>query len=246
MKSWKRVILWFAVVALVFSFAVCQKKTQEEKTSKAPKTTELSAVSEKSKPAEESKPVEESKPAEKVVADEEKKPEEEKPAEEKPAEVVEAPPEESSEPITRDNAAAILELEKGGKIIIKFYPEDAPNTVDNFIELANKGFYDGLDFHRVIKGFMAQGGRSKGQPPKSINAEFNSQKHLEGTLAMARTPDPNSATSQFYICFAPQPSLDNEYTVFGQVIDGMDVVHTIEQGDVMKLITIVNKATVQK
>lgn len=245
MESWKRVILWFAVVALVFSLAVCQKKTQEEKTSKAPKTTELSAVSEKSKPAEGSKPVEESKPAEEAVADEEKEPEE-KPVEEKPAEKTEAEPAETEEPITRDNAAAILELEKGGKIVIKFYPEDAPNTVDNFIELANKGFYDGLDFHRVIKGFMAQGGRSKGRPPKTIDAEFNSQKHLEGTLAMARTSDPNSATSQFYICFAPQPGLDNEYTVFGQVIDGMDVVHTIEQGDVMKFIIIVNKATVQK
>jgi len=250
MKSWKRVILWFAIVALVFSFAVCQKKTQEEKTSKAPEATELSAVAEKSKPAEESKPVEESKPAEEAVADEEKKPVEkpveEKPAEEKPAAVVEAPSEESSEPITRDNAAAILELAKGGKIVIKFYPEDAPNTVDNFIALASKGFYDGLNFHRVIKGFMAQGGQSKGRPPKSIKAEFNSQKHLEGTLAMARTPDPNSATSQFYICFAPQPHLDNDYTVFGQVIDGMDVVHTIAQGDVMKSITIVNKATVEK
>jgi len=75
---------------------------------------------------------------------------------------------------------------------------------------------------------------------------YRYRKHIEGTVAMARTPDPNSATSQFYICFAPQPGLDNDYTVFGQVIDGMDVVHTIEQGDVMKSITIVNKATVQK
>ena len=236
MESWKRAILWLAVVALVFSLAVCQKETQKAKTSKAPKGGELSAVAEESKPAEEAVADEEEKPEEKPV--------EEKPVEEKPEAVAETPSEESSEPITRDNAAAILELKKGGKIVIKFYPEDAPNTVDNFIGLANKGFYDGLDFHRVIKGFMAQGGRAKGQPPKTINAEFNSQKHLEGTLAMARTSDPNSATSQFYICFAATPYLDNEYTVFGQVIDGMDVVHTIEQGDVMKSIIIVNKTTV--
>ena len=165
---------------------------------------------------------------------------------EKPAEKAEAAPAKLEEPITSDNAAAILELEKGGKIVIKFYPKDAPNTVDNFIALASKGFYDGLNFHRVIKGFMAQGGQPKGAPTKRIKAEFNSQKHLEGTVAMARATDPNSASSQFYICFEAQPHLDNNYTVFGQVIDGMDAVHTIQQGDVMKSITIVNKATMEK
>jgi peptidyl-prolyl cis-trans isomerase B (cyclophilin B) len=154
---------------------------------------------------------------------------------------------EKPKPITRDNAAAIIEMAKGGRIVIEFYPEDAPNTVDNFINLANKGFYNGLTFHRVIQGFVAQGGRPRGRPAPRIKAELNPQKHLEGTVAMARLPDNyDSATSQFYICLAPQPSLDREYTVFGQVIEGMDVVHSIAVGDVMKKVTIVDKASVKK
>ncbi|MBD3184127.1 peptidylprolyl isomerase [Candidatus Poribacteria bacterium] len=166
---------------------------------------------------------------------------EEKPEKEEPAK--------ASEPVTKDNAAAIIEMEKGGKIVLKFYPNDAPNTVDNFIKLANKGFYNGLTFHRVIPGFVAQGGcpigDGTGGPGYKIKAEFNSQKHLEGTLSMARSNHPDSAGSQFYICLARQPHLDNEYTVFGQVMEGMDVVHGIEKGDKMKSVTIVHKDTVK-
>jgi len=248
MKGWTRVVLWLAVVSLVLSCAVCQKKAQEEKMTEKPKEAEMSAVADKAKLAEKSADAKEEDPVKESMEKAAEKPAE-KPMEEsmeKPAGKAEATPAKTEEPITRDNAAAILELEKGGKIVIKFYPKDAPNTVDNFIALASKGFYDGLNFHRVIKGFMAQGGRPKGAPTKRIKAEFNSQKHIEGTVAMARANDPNSATSQFYICFEPQPHLDNNYTVFGQVIEGMDAVHTIEQGDVMKSITIVNKATVEK
>ncbi len=152
--------------------------------------------------------------------------------------------------ITRDNAAAIIELAKGGRIVIEFYPDDAPNTVDNFIKLAQKGFYNGLKFHRVVPGFVVQGGDPLGDgtggPGYTIKAEFNSRKHLTGTVAMARAMDPDSAGSQFYICLEPQPGLDGQYTVFGQVIEGMDLVKGIKVGDVMKKVTIVDKSTLKK
>ncbi len=124
-----------------------------------------------------------------------------------------------------------------GTIVIELYPDTAPNTVANFKALAGKGFYDGLTFHRVIAGFMAQGGdpdgTGMGGPGYSVKAEFNSRKHLRGTVAMARSSNPDSAGSQFYICFAPQPHLDGQYTIFGQVVEGMDVVDQIKQGDKM-------------
>ena len=128
------------------------------------------------------------------------------------------------------NKQAIIETNMG-RIVVDFYPDDAPGTVANFIKLAGQGFYDGLTFHRVIKGFMIQGGCPKGDgtggPGYTIKAEFNSRKHLAGTLAMARANDPDSAGSQFYICLAPQDFLDGKYTVFGQVTSGMDVVQKI-------------------
>ncbi|MCK4306685.1 TonB family protein [candidate division WOR-3 bacterium] len=146
---------------------------------------------------------------------------------------------------------AVITMKNGEKIYIKFSPEDAPNTVKNFIMLANLGFYDGLTFHRVVPKFVVQGGDPSGDgtgdPGYSINAEFNKQRHLLGTLAMARSADPNSAGSQFYICLAPLPpqpsreSLDGKYTVFGQVIKGMDVVKRIKKGDVINSIQIERK-----
>lgn len=118
-----------------------------------------------------------------------------------------------------------------GRIVIDFYADDAPNTVTNFVQLAEQGFYDGLTFHRVIKGFMIQGGCPKGDgtggPGYKVKAEFNSRPHKTGTVAMARASDPDSAGSQFYICLAPQPRLDGQYTVFGQVVEGMEVVTKI-------------------
>lgn len=136
---------------------------------------------------------------------------------------------------------AIIETDKG-VIRFKFFQKEAPNTVANFVQLTNQGFYNGLTFHRVEPGFVIQGGDPLGQgtggPGYTIKAEFNSRPHLEGTVAMARANDPDSAGSQFYICLAPQPFLDGKYTVFGQVISGMDVVKQIARGDKMRKVYI--------
>jgi len=143
-----------------------------------------------------------------------------------------------------DKYYARIETGKG-VIEFDFYPEDAPGTVKNFIELANKGFYNGLTFHRVVPNFVIQGGDPNGDgtggPGYNIKAEFNSKKHLDGAVAMARSSDPDSAGSQFYICLGPQQFLDGQYTVFGQVTSGMDVVRSIQVGDVMKKVAILKK-----
>jgi peptidylprolyl isomerase/peptidyl-prolyl cis-trans isomerase B (cyclophilin B) len=137
---------------------------------------------------------------------------------------------------------AVIVMEKGGEIRIELYPEDAPKHVESFVTLSKKGFYNGLTFHRVEPGFVAQGGDPKGNgtggPGYTLKAEFNQRKHVRGTLAMARSQDPDSAGSQFYICFAPAPFLDGKYTVFGQVVSGMDVVDKIRVGDKMKTVRI--------
>lgn len=137
---------------------------------------------------------------------------------------------------------ARITLENGNTIDMKFYPEDAPKTVENFVTLAKKGYYNNLSFHRVIADFMAQGGCPKGDgtggPGYTIPAEFNAQKHVRGTVAMARSQHPDSAGSQFYICFGPTPHLDRNYTVFGQVTSGMEHVDRIKQGDRMKSVEI--------
>jgi len=146
---------------------------------------------------------------------------------------------------------AVIETAKG-KIVFKFYSKDAPNTVKNFIKLANEGFYNGTTFHRVEPGFVIQGGdplskdgnpanNGTGGPGYTIDAEFNSKKHLTGTVAMARSRDINSAGSQFYICLAPQPALDGKYTVFGQVTEGLDVIQKIRKDDVMQKVYIQNQ-----
>ncbi len=129
-----------------------------------------------------------------------------------------------------------------GSIKIELLPDVAPNTVANFKVLASNGYYDGIIFHRVIPGFMAQTGDPTGTgtsgPGYKINAEFNATKHVRGTVAMARTADPDSAGSQFYICFGPQPHLDRQYTVFGQVVEGMEVVDQVKNGTVMNRVTL--------
>ena len=125
-----------------------------------------------------------------------------------------------------------------GEIDIRFYPDVAPNHVKNFIDLAEKGFYNGTKFHRVIQGFMIQGGDPNtvsGSPStwgtggsgKNVSAEFNSISHKRGIVSMARSNDPNSASSQFFIVVADSTFLDKQYTVFGQVTKGMDVADTI-------------------
>ena len=136
----------------------------------------------------------------------------------------------------------VIALEKGGEIRIEFFPEDAPKTVENFVTLAKKGFYNGLNFHRVVPDFVVQGGCPKGNgtggPGYTIKAEFNKQKHLRGTVAMARSQHPDSAGSQFYICYGTTPHLDGQYTVFGKVVSGMELVDRIKQGDKMTSVTI--------
>jgi len=137
---------------------------------------------------------------------------------------------------------ATIVLDKGGEIRLEFYPADAPKTVENFVTLAKKGFYDGLSFHRVVPDFVVQGGCPQGTgtggPGYTLKAEFNKQKHVRGTLAMARSQHPDSAGSQFYICYGPTPHLDGNYTVFGRVVSGMEHVDRIRQGDRMKSVTI--------
>ncbi len=132
-----------------------------------------------------------------------------------------------------------IEMEDGAIIRAELYPEIAPNTVNNFISLINKGFYDGVIFHRLIRGFMLQGGdpdgNGTGGPGYSIRGEFshngfkNDLKHEPGVLSMARTMIPDSAGSQFFIMHKTSPHLDGEYAAFGKVIDGMDVVNRIAE-----------------
>jgi peptidyl-prolyl cis-trans isomerase B (cyclophilin B) len=135
-------------------------------------------------------------------------------------------------------ASAVIET-KFGNLSLRFFPDVAPNHVKNFIDLAKEGFYDGTLFHRVIPGFMIQGGdpnsrnpdrstHGYGGPGYTLKAEFNEKPHVRGTLSTARRPDHvDSAGSQFFICVAPAPRLDRKYTVFGEVVSGMEVADKI-------------------
>lgn len=136
------------------------------------------------------------------------------------------------------NPVVTIEMENGGTIKVELYPEYAPNTVNNFISLVSKGFYDGIIFHRVIKGFMIQGGDPNGigtgGPGYRIKGEFirngfpqNTLKHETGVISMARSMMNDSAGSQFFIMHETSPHLDGEYAAFGKVIEGMDVVNAI-------------------
>lgn len=131
--------------------------------------------------------------------------------------------------VTRDWIAT-LETNHGS-IQLEFAPETAPNHVLRFLDLSRRGFYEGAIFHRIIPGFMMQGGAAKdaARTPSPIEAEFSATKHVFGTLSMARTSDPNSATCQFFICFGPAPNLDRQYSAFGRVVEGLDVVQAIEK-----------------
>ncbi|NOQ28791.1 MAG: hypothetical protein GQ566_01645 [Methanosarcinales archaeon] len=133
----------------------------------------------------------------------------------------------------KENRIADIETSMGA-MTVELYETRAPDTTSNFIELANRGFYNGLTFHRVIDNFMIQGGCPKGDgtggSEKTIKLEIHPElTHLDGAVAMARSQDPDSASSQFYICDGAQPRLDGDYAVFGRVIDGMDVVRAIAQ-----------------
>lgn len=137
------------------------------------------------------------------------------------------------------NPIVTITMTDGSVMKAELYPEVAPNTVNNFISLVKKGFYDGLVFHRVIRGFMIQGGDPQGTgmggPGYSIKGEFtyngfsNDLKHTPGVLSMARAMDPNSAGSQFFIMHETSPHLDGQYAAFGKVTDGLDVVNKIAE-----------------
>jgi peptidylprolyl isomerase/peptidyl-prolyl cis-trans isomerase B (cyclophilin B) len=163
------------------------------------------------------------------------------------SEKVKAKPEEKKKEEVKSKKAQKIEpvaviRTSRGTIVFKFFPVDAPIAVENFKKLAQKGFYNKLKFHRVVPDFVIQGGDPNGDgtggPGYTIQDEFNARPHLEGTVAMARTEAPNSAGSQFYICLSTLPQLDGKYTVFGQVTEGLDVIHEIQVGDAIESVTV--------
>ncbi len=131
-----------------------------------------------------------------------------------------------------------------GTLTLELFDGEAPGTVKNFEDLARKGFYNGLTFHRVIPDFMIQGGCPEGTgaggPGYTIPCEVknNPHKHLRGSLSMAKTAAPNTGGSQFFICHSPQPHLDGVHTVFGRVVDGLDIVDKVRKGDKMTTVTV--------
>lgn len=146
---------------------------------------------------------------------------------------------------TQAKKTAILKT-SAGDLTLRFWPEVAPKTVANFIKLAGEGFYDGTCFHRIIDGFMIQGGDpltkdvanerrfGTGGPGHTVKAEFNDRKHVRGVISMARSSDPDSAGSQFFICVAAAPFLDRQYTAFGELIAGDDVLEKIAKTPVKR------------
>ena len=150
---------------------------------------------------------------------------------------------EEQKPMNSANEVAVIKTSEG-EMVAEFWPEVAPNTVENFKKLARSGFYDGTAFHRIVKGFMIQGGDpltkdpakesryGTGDPGYKIKAEFNDRSHERGVLSMARSSDPNSAGSQFFICLANVSRLDHQYTTFGKIIKGDDVLGKIGDTEV--------------
>ena len=142
-----------------------------------------------------------------------------------------------------------LTLSSGGDVVIRLRPDLAPGHVERIVGLANEGFYDGVVFHRVIPGFMAQGGDptgsgSGGSKLPDLTAEFNAEPHVRGTCSMARTDQPNTANSQFFICFDDARFLDKQYTVWGQVESGMEFVDALPVGEPPRAPGRIEKATV--
>jgi peptidyl-prolyl cis-trans isomerase B (cyclophilin B) len=141
-------------------------------------------------------------------------------------------------PMSTSNEVAVIKTNEG-EMVVQFWTDAAPNTIENFKKLARQGFYDGTIFHRIVKGFMIQGGDpnskdpakesayGEGGPGYKIKAEFNNHSHDRGVISMARGPDPDSAGSQFFVCLAPVRRLDGQYTTFGKLIKGDDVLDKI-------------------
>lgn len=147
-----------------------------------------------------------------------------------------APAPVSTVPTPDPDNILVLDLSTGGQVRIQMRPDKAPGHVERIKQLTRAGFYDGVVFHRVIEGFMAQTGDPQGtgeggSPLPDLKAEFNDLPHLRGTVSMARTSEPDSANSQFFIVFTPVMRLDNKYTVFGRVMSGMQFVDAIERGE---------------
>ncbi len=137
-----------------------------------------------------------------------------------------------------------------GRVVIEMRPDLAPATVAQIKTLVRQGFYDGIVFHRVIDGFMAQTGDPKGDGTggsgHKLKAEFSNEKHMRGVVSMARASDPNSADSQFFIMFAPAPSLDNQYTIWGKVTAGMEYIDKIKKGESARNGTVTNPDKITK
>jgi len=152
--------------------------------------------------------------------------------------VVAAEQKEQASPMNSSKEVAVIKTSEG-EMVVQFWTDAAPNTIDNFKKLARQGFYDGTIFHRIVKDFMIQGGDpnskdpakensyGEGGPGYNIKAEFNDHSHDRGVISMARGPDPDSAGSQFFICLAPVHRLDHQYTTFGKLIKGDDVLEKI-------------------
>jgi peptidyl-prolyl cis-trans isomerase B (cyclophilin B) len=148
-------------------------------------------------------------------------------------------------PMNSSNEVAVIKTSEGD-MVVQFWTDAASNTVENFKKLARQGFYDGTIFHRIVKGFMIQGGDpnskdpakensyGQGGPGYNLKAEFNDHSHDRGVISMARGPDPDSAGSQFFICLAPVHRLDHQYTTFGKLIKGQDVLEKIGDIEVTK------------
>ncbi len=149
-------------------------------------------------------------------------------------------PAKATKPVKAEPEAAVITFKDYGQLVLEFWPDVAPNTVENFKKLAKSGFYDGTASHRLIPGFMIQLGDpltkdptmesrwGTGDPGYKVKAEFNSRKHVRGVLSMARSRDPDSAGSQFFICFREASHLDGQYTAFGKLIKGDDVLGKLE------------------
>ena len=154
-------------------------------------------------------------------------------------------PEEVTSLTERARSSQVRIATDKGDIVFTFFPEDAPIHTAAFMKLAEEGFYDGLTFHRVEPGFVIQGGdpdgNGTGGPGYRLKAEFSDRPHVRGTIAMARSSDPNSAGSQFYVCLADARFLDKNYTVFGQMTEGFEALDAIKRGDKMNIVTVEEK-----
>lgn len=152
---------------------------------------------------------------------------------------------EEKSPMNSSSEVAVIKTTEGD-MVVQFWTDAAPNTIENFKKLARQGFYDGTIFHRIVKGFMIQGGDpnskdpakensyGQGGPGYNLKAEFNDHSHDRGVISMARGPDPDSAGSQFFICLGPVHRLDHQYTTFGKLIKGQDVLEKIGDIEVTK------------